>query len=110
MRIKAALDLAQLTTWQQLQRYVSDVIRQIVDLCNGKLSFSENFDCFTASVEFTSTSVDTAVPHGLGRAPNGYIIVKRSANMVIFDGSTENTDSVLYLRTSATGTASVIII
>ena len=50
----------------------------------------------------------TQVTHGLGRQPQGYIVVRRNANAVIWD-QPDGTDAnaFLYLQPSATVTATL---
>jgi hypothetical protein len=53
---------------------------------------------------------DTAVPHGLGRVPRGYIVVKRSAGEVVFDGAGAHPRPAEFinLRASAAVTVSLV--
>jgi hypothetical protein len=52
-----------------------------------------------------STTVELEVPHGLGRVPNGYVVVKRTYTGTAFDhgdSGTTWTRNHLYLRFSIT--------
>lgn len=109
MKLKVPTQFNNLAEWVKAARFVDIVLDQITALVNGRLTFSDNFLQQTTSVTFSAANTDTTVPHSLGFLPNGYIVVGRSANMVIYDGATANTTTNLYLRSSATGSASIII-
>ncbi len=50
----------------------------------------------------------TQVTHGLGRQPQGYIVVRRNANAVIWDQpNSTDANAFLYLQPSATVTATL---
>jgi hypothetical protein len=57
---------------------------------------------------FPSADVDVAVSHGLGRAPEGYIVVGRSAGVTVYNGSASSSEDLLVLR--ATGAAEVDVL
>jgi len=48
----------------------------------------------------TDATPDTefSIAHGLGYAPNGYLAVKSDKAANVYDGTTANTDELLYLR------------
>jgi hypothetical protein len=93
----------------ELTRYLSIFGAAVLQAINGGLDFSTNFNGKIVSVTFSSANNDTAVSHGLGRAPVGYIPVRLGAAMTLYDGTMANTTSLLYLKSSATGSASVFI-
>lgn len=78
-----------------VQERVDDTFRPILnkDLLDGRL---------IKSVSLVSGSTNN-VEHGLSRAVNGYIVVKKSATATIWDDELTNTTpiSFLQLRTSA---------
>jgi hypothetical protein len=57
---------------------------------------------------FTASAVNVAVAHGLGRVPAGYMVVGRSANVTVYDGSDPSTESELVLRSSGAATVQVV--
>ena len=65
-----------------------------------------------APIEFTFTGpgVDVAVEHKLGRIPVGYLVVKRTASMTVYDGVASSSEDWLVLRASAAGTAYVLVL
>jgi hypothetical protein len=94
---------------EEIPRILTLFADQVVQIVNGGLEFSANFNAKTVSITFASANTDTSVGHGLGRTPAGYLVTSRSANMVIYDGSVANNTSTLILRSSAPGTASVLV-
>lgn len=93
----------------KLTRYLAIFGDDVLSTLNGGLDFETNFNAKIVTVTFSSTSADVAVTHGLGRAPVGYIPLTLSADMTIYTGSSPGTSSLLYLRSSATGTAKLLI-
>lgn len=89
-------------------KVISVIFEQIKKAINNGLTFSDNFDGKISEVSFTTADTNTSVSHGLGRVPSGYLVLNRSANMVVYDGSSAATSSTFYLRSSAQGTCSVL--
>jgi hypothetical protein len=61
---------------------------------------------------FSAANTDTTFSHVLGRIPNGYIIYRNSAAGIVYDasdGTTSWTSTSIKLRSSATGTVSVLV-
>jgi len=94
---------------EDLPRWTSICLEAIISTINGKLDFQTNFNAKTVAVTFSAPSVDTAFIHGLGRVPQGYIVVGSTAAMSVYDGSGAGTESLLYLRSSAAGTARILV-
>jgi hypothetical protein len=57
---------------------------------------------------FTAADTDVSVAHGLGRVPEGWIAVRCSAAVTVYDGSASSSEDVLVLR--ATGAADVYVL
>ena len=94
---------------EDLPKFLSLFGEQVVQVLNNGLDFQSNFNCALISVTFSAANTDTAVSHGLGRVPTGYLIYSRSTAMDVYDGVTAWTSDTLYLRTSTTGTIGVIV-
>lgn len=58
--------------------------------------------------EFRTADVDVRVEHGLGRAPAGYLVIGRSANVGVYDGANPSTDTELVLRASGSADVQVV--
>lgn len=84
-----------------LQNNVGNSIDQIAaqSILGGKL---------IATVKFSSPSTDTAVAHGLGRTPLGYLVATQNAAASFFTSPNASPDgkNVLLLQASAAVTAS----
>jgi predicted RNA-binding protein with EMAP domain len=110
MKIKTILSVTNVEDWNELRRFVTQMIDSIIDTVNGKLDFQENIVSSIHSVVFPSANTQIEVSHGLGKIPTGYILVKASAAMSIYDGTSSNTDNKLYIKSTAQGSATVIVI
>jgi hypothetical protein len=62
-------------------------------------------------VDFDASATSYAVQHGLGRRPQGYIVTKANAAMIVYDGEVGTGDrkEVVWLQSSASGTATLWI-
>lgn len=107
MKIKTIFDMSNVAELPDLVRFCSQAIKEIVETINGRLDFG-NLRTSIVSVTFSGTTSNLAIEHGLGRTPEGYIIVSRSVNITVFDGTSGNTDTVLNLGSSGAGTVSVM--
>ena len=56
------------------------------------------------------TTSDTRVAHNLGYAPKGYIVVKSSADEVVYDGATAAPDPARSINLRASGTVTVSLL
>jgi len=63
-----------------------------------------------ASVSFATANVQVAVAHGLGTVPAGYIVVGLDSAGNVYDGTSANTATNLYVRCTATNAAAKLII
>ncbi len=91
----------------EFKKFVSLLFEEIVRTLNNGLDFSSNFNGSTVSITFAAANTDTSIAHGLNRVPTGYLVIGQSAAMSVYNGSAANTSTLLYLRSSATGTATV---
>lgn len=109
MRIQVPFDISNLGAVEDLGRYVSQITKQLVDLVNGKISLTENADTDIISVTFNATNQDVITSHSLRRIPTGYIPINLTSAMIVYNGSLANTDALTYLRSSAVGTAKLLL-
>ena len=82
-------------------KYATLALEQVGQLLNNGLGFADNFNAKLLAVTFSAGNTDVASLHGLGRVPQGYFQVGQTAASLIYDGSSANTSSLLYLRASA---------
>ncbi len=108
MKIKTTQSLNNCDDNETLKRFVSVTTSDIIDVVNGNLS-TENIVKTLTPVEFTATNTDTVVKHGIKNIPSGYIVVRSSVAMSVYDGSKDFTDDSITIRSTATGTATVLI-
>ena len=79
----------------QVAAYISGAIRGIIQKINGKLSFGTgiqstgagNFDAQYIDVYTPTADVEIEIPHGLGRKPIGYDIVRQDKACNVYDSS-----------------------
>lgn len=109
MRINQSTDYTGLEDGEELKRYLTKSMTDIMGVINGGIDFGENVRTSLISVAFGGANTTVQSGHGLGRVPAGYIVAGLSANMVVFNGSGTNTDKLIYLQASAAGTASVLV-
>jgi len=108
MRLSAAPDVERVKP-EDLARYTSIFLTQVVELLNNNLSFADNFNAKILTITFSSANVEVATIHGLGRVPSGYIVLGSTAATSVYDGASANTSSLLYLRSSAVAQARVLV-
>lgn len=107
-KITASPDLAQVKP-EDHQRFADLFANDTANTVNGNLDFQHNFNCKLIQVSFPSVNVQVAVPHGLGRVPQGYIVTATSTGMHVFNGIPANTSTTLYLQSSTTGIAGILV-
>lgn len=109
MKINVPFDLSNLKDQDDITRYMSQSFKQIVSVINGGIEFEANMNVKVLSCIFGVVNSNTAFDHTLERVPSGYIVITNSSGMIVYDGSTANTDKVIYLRSTVAGTAKVMI-
>lgn len=109
MKITATPDISNLQTLDDTTRYVSQCLTQIVSVLNANVTFSDNFKATQISVNFTAANAEQAISHSLGKVPSGYFLVGASVALNLYNGTSDNTDSKIYIKSSAIGTAAIII-
>ena len=94
---------------EEFKKFVSLLFEEIIRTVNNGLDFGTNFNAKTVSATFPAANSDVGVAHGLNRVPAGYLVVGQSAAMSVYNGVNANTSNLLYLRSSATGSAQVLV-
>lgn len=90
-------------------KYVEKALNNIAAILNNGIVFTDNFDAKILTITFSAANADVASLHGLGRVPSGYVQIGQSTATTVYDGSTANSASLLYLRASATGVCKVMV-
>ena len=109
MKITASTAIQNCTQLSDVQRFTGAALTQIVSAVNGNLTTKDNLSFNVISFAFTAAGKELGVPHGLGSAPTGYMIVGTAATLApaIYDGITATDATTLYLRATAAGTVRV---
>lgn len=103
------ITISNLKTLSDVIRYASNTFTAVASAINGGLSFQENIQGRFSSVEFRVANQEVSFEHSLSSLPRGFLVTGLSASMVVYNGVTENTNQVMYLRASAPGTATVFV-
>lgn len=102
-------NIQSVTTIEDLVRMMYSFFKDLLRVVNGNLNFVENIQGQYVSITFTNTSDDFPLLHNLGHTATGYLVVKRSTNMSIYDGVSAWDSTRVFLKSSAKGTALVFI-
>lgn len=94
---------------ENFQRYSSKQMQDVVNILNKGIIFSDNFDGTITNVAFNSANTNTVITHNLERIPSGYLALELSAAMIIYTGSDVSNESQITLKSSAVGTAKILI-
>lgn len=94
---------------EEFQRFADVFASDVVDKVNGKLDFQTNFNSKLLTIVFSGSGIEASIEHGLGRVPTGYIVYGQTTAMSIYNGTSTNTTSTLYLLSNAAGTANLIV-
>ena len=81
-----------------LLRQLRAIVRDITQMPFNRSESLTVADTGTADTQFS-------VAHHLGRVPAGYVLTKTSKAADLYDGTSANTDTTLYLRCSAANAA-----
>jgi hypothetical protein len=107
-KVQASSDLSTIKP-EELQKYTTLALNDIVQTVNGKLEFGPNISGRMVVVQFTAANTDTTMAHGLGKTPSGYLVIGLSASMIVYNGTVANTSTNVILRSSAIGTATLFV-
>lgn len=104
-----ATDFSNVKDPDELTRFIAIFKDETNRILNSGIIFVDNFNSKILSVTFAAANTDTQVTHNLGRAPGGYLVFKLDAPLIVYDGVQPTTDSSIFLRASATGTATIML-
>ena len=108
-RVRNLLDFLNITDTKELARFLSNAIREIQQAINGNINFQDNFRGKILEVTFSSANADVRVEHRLGFNAQNYLVLKRSADLTVYDGINASSETVIWLRSSAVGTATIFV-
>lgn len=109
---KAVLSNVSNMSGSDVPRYCSINFQNIETQLNGNIEFGANIKASTTIVVFQTANTVVAVPHTLGRVPQGYVVIKQNAVGSILTSELTNpwTSTVIYLNASAAMTATLTIV
>ena len=108
-KIKTAQTTSNLQSWEELRRFISIQVDDIIGVVNGNLSFTDNFRAKFLTVNFPGAGVNVEVQHGLGFIPNGYLALGADAPASVYDGSGASNGSVIFLKASGAANVRLMI-
>ncbi len=106
--ITASTDMTQCRP-EELAKFLDLFCQDVVNTVNGKLDFATNLNTKLISITFGAANTNTAVAHGLGRVPSGYIVTSASAATSVYTGSVPTSTSLLNLMASAAATVGLLV-
>lgn len=109
MKLKIPLTISNLQTWEDLRRFVSVMISDVVSLLNGKVDLVQNCSTSVVSITFPTANATNSVQHTLGHVPNGYIVISKLASGDVYDGNQENTTQTIFLRCTVATTVRLLV-
>lgn len=108
-KITVPQDLSNIKDATQFYRYASILFSSVVGLINGNLIFQDNMRVSIINCSFIAANTETSFSHSLGKTPQYYIELNKSAALTVYDGETANTDATIFLKSSATGTVNLMV-
>lgn len=84
---------------------------QLLTIINKGIRIEDNLDVADKTVTTDATpGTETAIAHGLKRVPKGFLVYSQDKAASIYDGSTSNDATNLYLRSDVATVALKILI
>lgn len=99
-KITSPTDLTSITDEKDFMRFTSQLINNIVDIINGKITFNDNITSQSVTVSFTAANTDTAISHKLNKTGVKYFPVSKSVACDVFNGSKSQTTNTIYLQST----------
>jgi hypothetical protein len=101
MKIKTVQTTSNLTTIEDLGRFVSISLSDIIDAINGRLGFIDNIQSKLVDVDFNLVNTNIEIHHGLPFVPNGYFVVQANAPVSVYSGDGDATSTIIFLKSDA---------
>ncbi len=110
MRLTASEKVDIIKDEAEFKRFLVAFLTEIKLAVNGNLNFVDNFGGREVSVTFTAANTNTRVDTGLRTVPTKYIVQGTTAAMSVYDGTLASQPGVIFLRSSAVGTARLLVL
>lgn len=108
MKINPNLSVSNVSTFEDLRKFVAIALQDLVTAFNGKVGVPDNLDVSIIDATINGSGSDTPVSHGLRRIPVGYLVAGLNANTAVYTGSKTWTNELIYLRSGSAVTAKLI--
>lgn len=99
-KIKEIAEIRAVTSFEDLRRFVSLQFKQILEIVNGNLNFTDNLRSVILNVTFPAANQDVKILHGLGVVPKGYIVIDSRTALTV-TRTQNSTDSEIVLSSTA---------
>jgi hypothetical protein len=102
-------DISNLNQLPDVVRFVSQFMKNTQDLISGNLNFKDNFKGQIKDVLFVSGE-ELVVGHNLNYVPTGYVVLKTSVPMSIYQGVAPWSNINIFITSNASGSATILIL
>lgn len=102
-------DIGNLEVWEEGRRFIGDTMNRILQVVNGNLEIGFNLKMVVIDAVFSAANTSVRFEHGLGKVPTGYVLCKSNVSATIFDGTSDNTASTIFLQSSSVANTKVLI-
>ena len=90
---------------------MGDLLNMLDAILNRGITFDDNVDCRRVSVTSHGTpGTEFSVSHTLGKVPIGYIVCGQNGAGSVYDGTTANTATTLFLKSDVGGVVFRLIV
>lgn len=108
-KIRSSPQISNLKTIEDVVRFIQPFITDVSETINGNIQFDQNCSVAILDVTFDTANAEKAVSHSLGRVPIGYFKIGSGAATVLYNGTTANDSSTIYLQANVATTAKVLV-
>ena len=110
MRIKFPFEISNLKPDDKdFVNYTAQILNALVATVNGDISLVDNGRTSLVRVLFNIANTQQAIQHTLNKVPVGYIQVGAVAAAQLFNGTSANTSSILYVQSTVATTVTLLI-
>lgn len=102
-------NLSNVGSWEDLRRFVSIAMDDIADNLNGNVTFSGNIKNKIVEVVIGASNTEFRVNHKLGYIASNYVLVSTTTAMSLYSSTTAFDENNIYLKSSAAGTAKIMV-
>lgn len=108
-KVRDNFNYSNLSTLDDLKRFLSVFLDNLTPIVNGNIEFDLNIKTKTVTANFLTANTELEVTHNLGRVPVGYLLAQSNVSTTLFNGVSTNTDSKIYLKSSAIANTTIIV-